>query len=286
MRLLALFCVAAALLAGPARAEEDREIVSVNGTMIRQSEVMDRLWKRYGPATLDEMVDEILLRQAAQSKGLKPDEAEVDKRISRLKAQFSDPALFENQLQQSGSSLAKLRAEIADQFLIRKLIVSTQKVVVTEDELKKVFQEQRQKLGTPPSVHLRHLLVKTKAEADEVMAKIKAGTDFGTLARERSLAPTGKLNGGDYGFVTRGMLPDEIEQIAFSMKTGELRAVPSPKGFHVLQITGKKPAQPAQYEKVKDDLHDLVLEQKMKSVLPRYLQELRGKADIKPLGNI
>jgi parvulin-like peptidyl-prolyl isomerase len=81
------------------------------------------------------------------------------------------------------------------------------------------------------------------------------------------------------------MLPEEIGDIVFAMKDGELRTVSSPQGFFVLKVSGRKPAKPAQFEAVKEDLRDLLLEQKMKTVLPAYLQGLRRKADIKPLGN-
>lgn len=285
MRYAAFLCLAAAL-AAPARAENDRDIISVNGTVIRQSEIMERLWRRYGSATLDEMVDELLLRQAAQAQDIKADQAEVDKRLARVQEQFSDPAILENQLKQSGSSLVKLRSEIADQVLMRQLIVSAKKIAVKDGELRKAFANQRDKLASPEAVHLRHILVKTQAEAEDIASQVRNGADFQALARQRSLAPTGKINGGDYGFVSRGMLPEEIDRIAFSMKAGELRIVSSAKGFHVLQVLAHRPAQPAVYEKVKDDLKDLVLEEKMKAVLADYLKELRGKADIKPLGAI
>jgi parvulin-like peptidyl-prolyl isomerase len=168
---------------------------------------------------------------------------------------------------------------------LRKLIVSTQKISVTEKELEKAFAEHRDKLATPPAVHLRHILVKTQSEADEIAGKVRSGADFKALAKERSLAPTGKLTGGDYGFVSRGMLPEEIDEIAFSMKPGEVRVVPSSKGYHVLQAVATRPGKPAQYQAVKEDLRDLILEEKMKGVLPAYLAELRRKADIKPLGS-
>jgi foldase protein PrsA len=273
----------AGLLSVPARAEADRDIVSVNGTVIRQSEVMDRLWKHYGPATLDEMVDELLLRQTVQAKGIKADDVEVDRRFKRVKDQFNNSALFENQLKRDGSSEEKLRADIADQIRLRKLIVSTHKLSVADEALRKTFQEQRAKLATPATVHLRQIFVKTAEEAKEVTAKLKDGADFAALARARSLAPTGKY-GGDYGFVPREMLPEEIGDIVFAMKEGDVRTVSSPQGYFVLKVSGLKPAKPAQFEAVKEDLRDLILEQKMKSVLPGYLQELRRKADIKPLG--
>ena len=271
-------------VAVPAAADADRDIVSVNGTTIRQSEVMERLWKRYGPDTLEEMVNDILLRQAVQAAGLKAGAAEVEKIFNRFKEQFNNPALFDNQLKRDGSSEEKFRADIADKIRLRKLITSTQKLAVTDEELRKTFQEQRAKLASPATVHLHQIFVKTADEAKEITAKLQDGADFAALARAKSLAPTGKY-GGDYGFVPREMLPDEIGEFVFSMKDGELRTFPSPQGFFVLKVSGTKPAKPAQFDAVKDDLRDLLLEQKMKAVLPGYLQELRRKSEIKPLGN-
>ena len=72
---VALF--AALVLFTPAFAQADKEIVKVNGTSIRQSEVMEKLWQRYGVETLDEMVDELLLRQEALKRNIKADQGEV-----------------------------------------------------------------------------------------------------------------------------------------------------------------------------------------------------------------
>jgi parvulin-like peptidyl-prolyl isomerase len=284
MKTLFLSCAAAVLLSIPVRAEGDRDIVSVNGAVIRQSEVMERLWKRFGPPTLEEMIDELLLRQAARSAGIKADETEVERRLKRIKEQFDNPALFENQLKRDGSSEEKLRADLEEQIVLRKLIVSAHKLAVPDAELRKAFQEKREKLASPATVHLHQIFVKTEAEAKDVVAKLKEGADFSALARARSLAPTGRY-GGDYGFVPREMLPEEIGEIVFSMKDGELRAVPSAQGFFVLKVSGRKPSRPAKFEEVKDDLRDVLLQGKMKAVLPEYLQGLRRKAEIKPLGS-
>lgn len=270
--------------ASSAFAQADKEIVRVNGTPIRQAEVVERLWQRYGPATLDEMVDEMLLRQAAKAAGVKAEPSEVERRVTRIKEQFGDPALFQSQLEQAGSSVEKLKADIADQVSIGNLVISARKITLSDAELRKAFEARKAKLAAPPAVHLRHILVASPKEADEIIDRVKGGADFTKLARERSLAPTGKLKGGDYGFVTKGLLPAEIDEIAFAMKTGELRAVRSPKGVHILQALERRASKPADFSKIKNDLRDLVLSERIKDALPSYLQELRQKADIKPQG--
>src|SRR5256885_1693511 len=114
--MLILAHAAAVLLMSTARAAEDREVVRVNGTPIRQSEVLERLWQRYGSPTLDEMVEELLLRQEAQKQKIKAETGEIERRFNRMKAQFSDPKLMESQLQQYGSSMDRLKQDIGEQI--------------------------------------------------------------------------------------------------------------------------------------------------------------------------
>ena len=270
--------------AGAATVPGDFDVVRVNGVAIRQSEVLERLWKRYGSQTLEEMVDELLLRQAAAAKKIKAPDAEVDRRFSRLQAQFGSRELLVSQLEQAGTSVAKVKEDLADEIVRERLIVDAKGVKIGEDELKKAFEANKDKLGKPESVHLRHILAKNEAEAADLIAKIKAGADFQALAREKSLAASGKAAGGDYGFVSRGMLPPEIDEVAFSMKSGEIKTVAGPRGQHILQALEKRPAQTASFAEVKDDLREMLMTERIKDAAAPFLLELRRKAEIKTVG--
>lgn len=280
----AALAVFAALLVSPALAQpQDREIVKVNGTPIRQSEVVERMWRRYGPDTLEELVDELLLRQAVAADKIKVDAAQVDARFARLRKQFGgDEKAFAAQLEQMGKTPDKVKTELEDQLKFERLIMSRKKVSVTDADLKKAFDQHKGELGMPEGVQLRHILVATKPEADDVISRVKGGADFKKVAAEKSLAPTGKINGGDYGWVARGMLPSDIEKAAFSMKEGELKVVASDKGQHVLQVLGKRAAAPAEFSQVKEDLRDAVTQEKIRAALPALVKDLREKADIQP----
>ena len=282
-----MISAAAVLLAAlPAAAAvpSDREIVRVNGTAIRQSEVLDRLWKRYGPQTVEEMVDELLMRQAAVASKVAADEKEVDRRFARLQAQFGSRDLLVSQLEQAGTTIAKVKEDLAEEIVRERLIVASKGIKIDDAELKKAFDANADKLGKPESAHLRHILVKTEAEAKELAEKIKGGADFQTLARDKSMAASGKAAGGDYGFVSRGMLPPEIEEVAFSLKPGELKTFAGPRGWHILQVIAKKPGAAAVFAEVKDDLREMLLAEKIKEAAPSYLLELRRKADVKTPG--
>ncbi|MBI2789800.1 MAG: peptidyl-prolyl cis-trans isomerase [Elusimicrobia bacterium] len=284
------YAIAAALIAAfvpaahAAAVPGDFDVVRVNGTAIRQSEVLERLWKRYGSQTLEEMIDELLMRQAAAAKKITASPAEVDKRFARLQAQFGSRELLVSQLEQAGTTVAKVREDLAEEIVRERLVVDAKGIKVGDDELKKAFDANKDKLGKPEAAHLRHILVKNEAEANELVAKIKGGADFQTLAREKSLAASGKAAGGDYGFVSRGMLPPEIDEVAFSLKAGELKVVPGPRGQHILQVVEKRAAQPASFDEVKEDLREMLLAEKLKDASQPYLLELRRKADIKTPG--
>jgi foldase protein PrsA len=274
------FILAASAAWGAAPAA-DQILVQVNGTPIRRSELVSRLLGRYGAQTVDEMIDELLMRQAAQKGAITADEAAINRRVTKLQERFGSRELFLSQLEQAGSSVAKLKFDLADEIVREKLVVKAKALKVTDEELKKAFDANKDGLGQPEAVHLRHILVKTQAEADTVAEKVKSGADFAALARDKSLAASGKSAGGDYGFVARGMLPDEIEKIAFGMKAGELKTVPGARGVHVLQVLDRRPAKVAVFGEVKEDLREMLLQEKIKKAAPEYLSDLRRAADIK-----
>ncbi len=277
----AFFASLALLLASAASAAGDRELVRVNGTPIRESEVIERLLQRYGQQMVDEMIDDLLLREAALARGIKADDAEVERRVAELQSQFSSRDLFLSQLQQAGSSLSKLKEQLAQEIVRERLVIEAENITVTDAEVRSAFDSRKDKLGRPAAVHLRHILVATQDEAQKLVAQIKAGADFAKLAREKSLAASGKSVGGDYGFVPKGLLPAQIDEVAFAMKPGEIRIVPGDGGWHILQVLQFRPAKPAVFSEVKDSLRETLLAEKVKAAAPKFMASLRAKADIK-----
>ncbi|MCV6588405.1 MAG: peptidylprolyl isomerase [Marinobacterium sp.] len=83
----------------------------------------------------------------------------------------------------------------------------------------------------------RHILVATEAECLSLKARIDAGEDFASLAREHSLCPSGG-QGGDLGRFGRGQMVPEFDKVVFS---APLKTVQGPVqtqfGFHLLEVT-------------------------------------------------
>jgi peptidyl-prolyl cis-trans isomerase D len=103
-------------------------------------------------------------------------------------------------------------------------------------------------------VWARHILVKTEDEANQVYAKLKAGEDFGTLAKQLSIDTGSGANGGDLGWFGRGVMVKEFEDAAFSQAVGEIgKPVKSQYGYHIIQVLGHedRPLSVSQFSQAK-----------------------------------
>lgn len=278
-----ILCLALLSAAVAASAKEANVMVTVNGVPVRRTEVMERAFRQFGNTVLSSMVDDILIRQAAESLKVKADAKEVDARLRRIQSQLPDEATFKAKLAASGSSLEGLRAQIADQVTREELAVKTKNLSVTDAEVKEFFNANKEKLGAPEALRLRHILVANEKEAGDFLIAVKAGADFARLASQVSLDKATKDKGGDLGFVSRGMLQPEIEKVVLSVKAGELGGpVQSAVGFHIFKVEEIRPATPAVFKDIGEDLKAALLAEKVNKAWPVLLQELRDKGKIVP----
>jgi foldase protein PrsA len=281
---LAFWCLFAAIpcASSAAPAPKDSDVMAVvNEAKIRRSDVNERLWKDHSAAVIGQMVDEALLTQAVKDLSVSTDKAEVEARLKRIQSQFPDEATFQSRLAASGSSLEGLRRQIEDSVLREQLTVKMKNLSVTDAELKEFFNANQDRLGAPEAVRLGNIFVATEKEASDFLLAIKAGADFAMLADNVSLDRATKGKGGDLGLISRGMLQPEIEKVIFALKPGEVSApIRVQNGFQLFKVSEIRPAKPAVFDEIKDDLRRAMLADKISKAWPAAMQELRDKAKI------
>ncbi len=151
----------------------------------------------------------------------------------------------------------------------------------TEEEAKAFYEKNKAQYGTPESVHLRHILVKTEKEANDALKRLKKGEKFDTLAGKVSICPS-KGQGGDLDWVPRGTLLGEVEKAAFSMEKGQIAGpVKSKFGYHVLFLEDKRPAQQSTFDQVKDYILEQLRFQGRQDHYEKLADSLRKKMNVK-----
>jgi peptidyl-prolyl cis-trans isomerase SurA len=82
---------------------------------------------------------------------------------------------------------------------------------------------------------------KSRMFAESLLDSVKKGIDFAQLAKQFSDDPGSASQGGDLGFVKRGVFYPEFEAVAFALATNQLSGiVESPVGFHIIQLLERR----------------------------------------------
>jgi peptidyl-prolyl cis-trans isomerase D len=160
---------------------------------------------------------------------------------------------------------------------------------VSDAELQKEYQDSIDSFRTPERVRIRHILVKTqgkpkeewpklKAKAEDLLKQIKAGGDFGELAKKNSVVPGSAEKGGELGFVTHGQMVANFEKSAFSLKPGETSGVVETEyGYHILQAEEKQDAHTESFEEARPQLYAEAQRQQATDALSRAMDSARDK---------
>jgi len=256
----------------------------VNGQQIKTQDLINRLMSQYGSQVLSVMIDEILLQQAIDTKktsiSLKEMEKEKEKRLKTIKSQFNNEDEFNKKLIESNITLEALKKQIEQQILKEKLVED--KIKLTDDEIKQFFQQNKEKLITPETVRLKHILVSTQQEANDLIVAINSGADFDKLVLAKSIDSATKNKHGDLGYFSKGQLSPQIEDVVFKLKLGEITSpVKTDYGYSIIKVTEKIPEKQAVLDKnMKEKISETLKQQKLNTALNELLDNLRKNAKI------
>ncbi len=208
----------------------------------------------YRSNILDTLVDQALIEQAAAIQHVSVTDAELDSEIQQDISLAGSKDKWLAQLATNHLTESDNRARLHSALLTNKM-----RDLVTAG------------VGnTVEEVHARHILVASEATANEVLAKLKAGTDFATLAAQYSMDTSTKQTGGDLGWFARGeLLESSVEDAAFSLQINQVGGpVKSNLGYHIIQTLERvkdRPISPETHAKLAKKAFELWLQSLEKS---------------------
>jgi len=147
-------------------------------------------------------------------------------------------------------------AEAQNSILRRAYLAKKVESDVTEPQVKAKYDELLKTAQPEEQVHARHILVDSEDAAKAVLADLKSGVSFEDEAKAKSKDPSGKTNGGDLGYITKGETVPEFSDAAFKLKPGEITTAPvkSQFGWHVIKVEDRRMAPPPTYDEAKNQI--------------------------------
>jgi peptidyl-prolyl cis-trans isomerase C len=257
---LAALVLGTTLLASSAHALEATEVAKVNGQTVTVDDYrvqQSRLPAQYFEGNeaaktrkmmLDELVNDALLLDAADTTGIAKT-PEYAARLTEFKEYLS-------------------RELYLTQFL---------KNAVTEEALRKAYTETYEQGARSKDVHARHILVKTKAEAEAIIAQLGKGASFADLAKAKS-TDISKIQGGDLGWFSYETMVEPFAAAAFKLPKGEYTKQPveTPFGWHVIFVEDTRPKKVPAFEEARTQLEQDLNQKQIEA----HLVALRKKARI------
>ena len=240
-------------------AAEDPVVATVNGVEIHLTQAKDayqRLPEQYRQAPfeaifsglVDSLIDSKLAAEDAKRQKV-PDEPEFKARMARIE----------------------------EQVLQRMVLSRAMKAGVTDADVRARYETMIKGMAGNEQIQARHILLETEDAAKAVIADLKKGRDFASLARERSTGPSAS-EGGDLGFFAKGQMVPAFEKATFGLAKGQYTETPvkTQFGWHVIKLEDRKKASVPKFEEVEQDLRN-DLSQEVGTV---YVNRLRKAAKI------
>jgi peptidyl-prolyl cis-trans isomerase SurA len=216
--------------------------------------------------------DEVLYQRARRDTSLNVTDAEVqtavEQQVRDVRARFSSDTEFRTQLRAANIgtveeyrrklSEEQRRAEYQRRYVDK--LRNEGKLrggPVSEAEIRQAFdamQLQADRRPRPPTVTFQQIVVApaaspaaraaARAQADSLLALLRHGADFATLARRHSDDPGSREQGGDLNWFRRGMMVRAFEDVAFRLRPGQISdVVETPFGYHIIQVERVQPAE-------------------------------------------
>lgn len=219
-------------------------------------------------AALDELIDHELLRVKVQESEpqLKVTDEEVNERLRRMLGRFVSKGEMQAAMKSQGiASERELRERLASRIRQGRYVEMRIGPLarVTDEEARAWFMENQARLATPERVEARHVFIATlerpqedaKALLDPALADLTDGKkDFATLARELSEDYANKDKAGHLGWMTRERLPSDFAEAVFSLPLGKPSLVRTRIGWHLVEVTGRKPSEPRTFDEAKPEV--------------------------------
>ena len=251
-----------------------------------------------------QVLDQLIQVQLLQAKATDADKAAgkalAEKRFEEAKTRLGSEEALNRQLKVMGATREEVLTKWSEGASAEAVLKRELKVNITEEEVRKYYDDNPARFEEPEKVRASHILLtttdtKTNAELTEdqktakrkemegLLKRARAGEDFAKLAKEYSEDPGSKDKGGEYTF-PRGQMDAQFEAAAFSLGTNQVSDIITTRfGYHIIKLSEKIPARKVEFAKADSDIKEGLTQQAVQKQFPDYMAKLKKEAGVEIL---
>ena len=244
---------------------------------------------------LDAMIDDLLLMQEAQRRGVAVDDAAVDEQIDAFVATYPSFEEFEEELRLNNFTLDMLKNQVRNSMALEALLeILVPADSISDEDIRNYYDENIELYTEAAAKRTSHILLPLEDEtrATELLAQLRDSdnleADFARIAEESSADSISAAQGGDAGWprVPDQRHPDYVRAVD-RLDVGELSdLVRTEVGYFIILVTEERPEGVRSFESVAPGILDMLLSTLRNQMRTELLERLRNEATIEILDSI
>lgn len=288
--------------------------VIVNDTVITRQEVelfiaqaADLLQRQYGnqpqifrqkmAETYSDATEQLVARQLIlhdfTNAGYNLPESIIDDTIrDRIRQRFGDRVTLNKTLKEQGMTYEAFRQRTREEIIVEALTQKniSQEVLISPQKIANYYEANKTNYALPDQIKLRMIVLSkpqngdaenTKKLAEEILAKVKEGAGFADMARIHSEGSQ-RESGGDWGWVERTVLREDLAEIAFKLEKGRRSGViDMTNSVYLMQVDDKRPAHTRPLNEVSDEIEKTLLVHERERLRKKWLDRLKTKSFVR-----
>lgn len=215
-----------------------------------------------------QFIDRQIILFRAESKGIAASEDEIKSYLQQIKQEGSE---------------SSIPAQLKNMVMIQKFLMLEvyKDLEVNDRDAELYYQNHKTEFRKNEEIYLHQIMVKDKAKAIRISSELlNAPQRFEEIARRDSESPEKEMD-GKMGYFEKGQLPQEMENVVFSLKIGQISpVVETPFGFYIFKITQRHSAKQMNFLQVKDNIKEKLLSEKMSAAYEACLEKLKQEIPI------
>lgn len=279
------------------RGEEDRIIAIVNDDIITESELKSS--KIFSQQSISFLIDKKLQLQTSKKKGVSILPSEVQSAIEDIKKanSFSSEKEFEDALLKEGTSVENYKTDLIEQLTLIKIVSKEikAKITINNKELEEYYSLNKNLFSRPEEVRIGYVYISVKQNdpieniqgaknlINDLLLALRSNMSLNEIkSRYRGNSEINVIE--DMGYVKKGDIVQELDNVAFSLKEGDVSdMIITPSGFYIIKILEKKEFEYKPFSEVKDMITDRLFHEKNEKLYKDWLYDIKSSAyvDIK-----